>query len=55
MHINDTLEKLKARLVARDFTQTFKINFEDIFAFIVKFDTLRVFLVIVMLKNLECH
>lgn len=55
MHIDDTLEKLKTRLVARGFTQTFKIDFEDIFALIVKFDTLRVFLVIVMLKNLECY
>ena len=55
MHIDDTLEKLKARLVARGFTQTFRINFEDTFAPIVKFDTLRVFLVIVMLKNLKCH
>jgi len=41
MHINKTLKKLKAKLIARDFTQqVFKINYKDIFALIVKFDTL---------------
>ncbi len=55
MHIDGTLEKLKARLVARGFTQAFGIDYEDTFAPTVKFDTLRVFLVIVMLEDLECH
>jgi len=55
MYINKVLKKLKARLIARDFTQVFKINYKDILALIVKFDTLRIFLVIVMLKNLECY
>jgi len=55
MHINETLEKFKAKLVARDFTQVFEINYKNIFASIVKFDTLRVFLVIVILKNLKYY
>jgi len=55
MYINKILEKLKTRLVARDFTQVFEINYKDIFASIVKFNTLRIFLVIVILKNLKYY
>ena len=55
MHVNDTLNKLKIRLVARDFSQMYEIDYTDIFASTVKFDTLRLFLVVVILKNLECH
>ena len=55
MHVNETLEKLKARLVARGFTQAFGIDYKDTFASTIKFDTLRMFLVIVMLENLKCH
>ena len=55
MHVNDTLNKLKIKLVARDFSQMYEINYTDIFVSIVKFDILRLFLVVVILKNLECH
>jgi len=55
MHINKILKKFKARLIARDFTQVFEINYKDIFALIVKFDTLQVFLVIIILKNLKYY
>jgi len=55
MHINKILKKLKAKPIAKDFTQVFEINYENIFVLIVKFDTLRVFLVIVMSKNLEYY
>jgi len=55
MHIDGTLDKLKARLVARGFSQAYGVDYEDTFAPTVKFDTLRVFLVIVMLEDLECH
>ena len=33
----------------------YSINYEDIFAPTVKFDTLCVFLALVALKDLECH
>jgi len=49
------MKKLKAKLVAKDFTQVFKINYEDIFASTIKFDTLQVFLVIIILKNLKYY
>ena len=55
MHIDGTLDKLKARLVARGFSQMYGIDYTDTFAPTVKFDTLRLFLVIVALEDLECH
>jgi len=55
IYINKILKKLKTKLIARDFTQVFEIDYKDIFALIIKFDILRVFLVIVMLKNLKCY
>lgn len=55
MHIDGTLDKLKARLVARGFSQMFGVDYMDTFAPTVKFDTLRLFLVIVALEDLECH
>lgn len=33
----------------------YSINYKNIFTFIVKFNTFRVFLIIVALKNLECY
>ena len=55
MHIDGTLDKLKARLVVRGFSQMFEVDYIDIFASTVKFDILRLFLVIVALEDLECH
>ena len=55
LHTNSSLDKLKARVVARGFSQMHSIDYEDIFAPTVKFDTLRVFLALVALENLECH
>ena len=55
MHIDDTLNKLKVKLVVKDFSQMYDVNFTNTFASTVKFDTLRLFLVIVVLKILNCH
>jgi len=55
MHINNTFKKLKTRLIARDFTQVFNIYYKNTFVSIVKFDILRMFLVIVILENLKCY
>ncbi len=55
MHINNIFEKFKIRLITKDFTQVFDINYENTFAFIIKFDILRMFLVIVMLKDLKYY
>ena len=55
MHIDGSLEKLKARLVARGFSQVWGVDYTDTFAPTFKFDTLRLFLIIVALEDLECH
>ncbi len=55
MHVDDSLDKLKTRLIARDFSQIHEVDYENTFTSIIKFDTLRVFLAIAALKNLELH
>ena len=55
MHVDDILEKLKARIVARGFSQLYEVDFINTFASIIKFDTLRLFLIIVCLKDLKCY
>ena len=54
MHIDGSLDKLKARLVARGFSQICGVDFTDTFAPTVRFDTLRLFLIMVALEDLEC-
>ncbi|SLM33510.1 related to retrotransposon hobase [Lasallia pustulata] len=49
------LDKLKARIVTRGFSQMHGINYEDTFAPTIKYDTLRAFLAIVAMEDLECH
>ena len=55
MHIDGSLEKLKARLVARGFSQVWGVDFTDTFTPTFKFDALRLFLIIVALEDLERH
>ena len=50
-----SLDKLKARLVARGFSQAYGVDYENTFAPTARFDTLRLFLAIVALEDLECH
>ena len=42
-------------MVAREFSQMHSINYEDIFASTVKFNTLCMFLALIALENLKCH
>ncbi len=39
----------------RDFSQTYNVDYKNIFTFIIKFNTLQVFLTIIALENLKCH
>ena len=55
MHVNNFLDKLKTRLIVRDFFQIHKVDYENTFTSIIKFDTLQIFLVIATMKNLELH
>jgi hypothetical protein len=53
--INNMIERFKARLVARGFSQKYGIDFEDTFAPTVRHDTLRLFMAVVCIEDLECH
>ena len=50
-----SVERFKARLVARGFSQKYGIDFEDTFAPTVRHDTLRAFLAVVCSEDLELH
>ncbi len=55
MHVDDFLDKLKTRLIVRDFFQIHEVDYENTFTSIIKFNTLQVFLIIATMKNLELH
>jgi hypothetical protein len=52
---NGGIEKFKARLVARDFSQRQGIDYQDTFAPTMRMDSLRVLLALVAVEDLECH
>ncbi|TVY57553.1 Copia protein [Lachnellula suecica] len=52
---NPDHKRLKARLVARGFSQLYGEDYIDTFAPTVKIDTLRIFLAMVAAHNLECR
>ena len=52
--LHGKIERFKARLIARSFTQKYGINYTEIFAPIVRIDTLWIFFAIVAKLNLEC-
>jgi hypothetical protein len=54
-HPDGTLERFKARLVARGFSQVYGEDYTDTFAPTVRMDTLRIFLALVAAENLECN
>ena len=53
--ISSAIDKFKARLVARGFSQKFGVDFQETFAPTVRHDTLRVFMAAVCKKDLELH
>lgn len=50
-----SLQKLKARLIARGFSQKYGIDFEDTFAPIVRFNTFRLFFAVITMHDLKCY
>jgi hypothetical protein len=52
--VDGTIERFKARLVARGFSQAYGLDYDETFALTVRIDTLRVFLAIVTFVDLEC-
>ena len=55
IHIDDSFDKLKTRLMAKGFFQICETDYFDIFASTIKFDILRLFMIMMTLKNLKCH
>src|SRR5438045_6768555 len=53
--VDGTVERFKARLVVRGFSQVYGEDYTETFAPTVQMDTLRIFLAIVAAEDLECH
>jgi hypothetical protein len=52
--VDGSIERFKARLVARGFSQAYGLDYDKTFVPTVRMDTLWLFLAIVAFENLEC-
>ncbi len=52
---NGEVERYKARLVARGFTQTYEVDYNKTFAPIAKFTSIRCILALAALEDMEIH
>ncbi len=53
--VHGEVERYKARLVARSFTQTFGVDYNETFAPVVKFVSIRCILALAAIENMEIH
>jgi hypothetical protein len=53
--VNGDVERYKARLVARGFTQTYGVDYNKIFALVAKFTSIRYILALAALEDMEIH
>ena len=47
------MQRFKARLVARGFSQIYDIDYDETFALTIRMDTLRAMLALIAIKDLE--
>jgi hypothetical protein len=52
---NGEVERYKARLVARGFTQTYEVDYNETFAPVAKFTSIRCILALATLEDMEIH
>jgi hypothetical protein len=52
---NGEVERYKARLVARGFTQTYGVDYNETFAPVTKFASIRYILALAALEDMEIH
>jgi hypothetical protein len=53
--VNGEVERYKARLVARGFTQTYKVDYNETFAPVTKFTSICCILALAALEDMEIH
>jgi hypothetical protein len=53
--VDGEVEHYKARLVARGFTQTFGVDYNETFAFVAKFVSIRCILALTVIEDMEIH
>ncbi len=53
--VDGEVERYKARLVARGFTQTFGVDYKEIFAPVAKFVSIRCILALGAIEDMEIH
>ena len=54
-NLDRTVKQFKARLVAQGFSQQEGVDYEETFALIVKYDSLRLLFALAAVYNLEIH
>jgi hypothetical protein len=52
---NGEVERYKARLVARGFTQTYRVDYNETFAPVAKFTSIHCILALAALEDMEIH
>jgi hypothetical protein len=53
--VDGEVERYKAKLVARGFTQTFGVDYTKTFAHVAKFVSIRCILALVAIENMDIH
>ena len=53
--VSERIERFKARLVARDFTQIYEIDFDETFALTMRIDSLGILLYFMALEDMEAE
>ena len=53
--LNGQIDRYKARLVVRGFSQKYSIDYEETFTLVVYLESLRILLIVVAVEDLEVH